>query len=151
METNIELKAYGDDHSHLIWELLNEVQPREIVRKVIEKAYAEGYEKQSDGISCMPDLEFSNLKMKHPIGVGHDWLYFMGCANPFLPRCINSEWTAKLWADNWFSDGLKDFRHPIRARIWWFGLRIGGWYAWKKHRAANHPFTCKYNAEGRLI
>jgi hypothetical protein len=140
-----------DDHWHIIGELLDEVKPRKIVRRVIEMAYAEGYEKQSDGISLMPELAFASFKMKHPVGVGHDWLYFMGQQNPFLPRIINTEWKARLWADNWFHDGLEDFGHPYRANVWWFGLRVGGWRAWQLHRDANHPFTRRYNAEGKLI
>lgn len=152
MNDETKLKAYEDDHSHLIGEILNEVQPRKIVRKVIEAAYAAGYEKQSDGITLMPELAFASLKMKHPAGVGHDWLYFQGQQNPFLPHIINTEWKARLWADNWFRDALIDFGHPIRARIWWLGLRIGAWRGWQLHRDKNHPFTRQYNTTtGRLI
>ncbi|MFH1477844.1 MAG: hypothetical protein ABIH24_10220 [Verrucomicrobiota bacterium] len=161
-----ELKTSHGDHAHLIAEILDEVQPRPIVRQVITAAYAAGYERQSDGITLMPELAFASLKMKHPAGVGHDWLYYMGCANPFLParRLVHrSFWSeggslvgedgrarrsllgedgqARLWADNWFSDALKDFGHPIRARLWWLALRIGGWRAWNKHRNKNHPLS----------
>ena len=147
-----KLKICDPDHTHLIGELLDEVKPRKIVRKVITAAYAAGYERLSDGITLMPQLAFASLKMKHPAGVGHDWLYYMGLSNPFLPAwrslvgedgpsIVNSEWQARLWCDNWFSDALKDFGHPIRARIWWFGLRIGAWRGWQMHRDANHPFT----------
>ena len=55
--------AHGD-HSALIIQLLNEVQPRKIVRKVIEAAYAAGYEKHSDGITLMPELEFASFRMR---------------------------------------------------------------------------------------
>ena len=137
----IKIKTPDGDHWHIILELLDEVQPRKIVRQVIGTAYAEGYEKHSDGITLMPELEFASFKMRHPIGVGHDWLYFMGMCNPFLPRTVNSEWKARLWADNWFSDALKDFGHPIRARVWWLGLRIGAWRSWQMHRDANHPWS----------
>ena len=153
-----ELKTYDGDHAHLIGEILDEVKPRKIVRLVITAAYAAGYERHSDGITLMPELAFASLKMKHPAGVGHDWLYYMGLSNPFLPARrslvgedgpsiinrrlpVNSDWQARLWADNWFSDALKDFGHPIRARIWWLGLRLGAWRAWNKHRAANHPLS----------
>jgi len=61
---------------------LDEVQPRPIVRQVITLAYDAGYEAQSDGITLMPELAFASLKMKHPAGVGHDWLYYMGIQNP---------------------------------------------------------------------
>ena len=152
MEGEIKIKAYEGDHSHLISEILAEVKPRKIVTQVIAAAYASGYEKQSDGITLMPELAFASLKMKHPAGVGHDWLYFMGQQNPFLPHIINSEWASRLWADNWFKDALIDFGHPIRARIWWFGLRIGAWHGWKCHRDKNHPFSKKYDQKtGRLI
>lgn len=134
------LKTYDGDHAHLIGEILAEVKPRKIVRLVIMAAYAAGYEKHSDGITLMPELEFSGFHMKHPAGVGHDWLYYMGQANPFLPHGINSDWQARLWADNWFRAALFDFGHPIRARIWWLGLRIGGWRGWACHRAKNNPF-----------
>jgi len=147
------VKTYDGDHAHLIGEILDEVKPRKIVRLVIMAAYAAGYEKHSDGITLMPELAFASLKMKHPAGVGHDWLYYMGCANPFFharhslsvgggedrPSIANTEWEARLWADNWFSDALKDFGHPIRARIWWLALRIGAWRGWNKHRTKNHP------------
>jgi REP element-mobilizing transposase RayT len=134
---------YADDHSHLIAEILNEVKPRKIVVQVIAAAYADGYEKKSDGITLMPELAFASLKMKHPAGVGHDWIYFMGMSNPFLPKTITTEWKARLWCDNWFSDALKDFGHPIRARVWWIGLRVGGWRAWKIHRDKNDPYGKK--------
>jgi len=135
------LKIYDPDHAHLIGELLDEVKPRKIVRKVIMAAYAAGYEKHSDGITLMPQLAFASLKMKHPAGVGHDWLYYMGLSNPFLPSWVKTEWQARLWCDNWFSDALKDFGHPIRARVWWLGLRIGAWRGWQLHRDANHPLS----------
>jgi len=134
---------YNDDHSHLIGEILAEVKPRKIVVQVIAAAYADGYEKKSDGITLMPELEFSSFKMKHPAGVAHDWLYFMGMSNPFLPKNIKTEREARLWCDNWFSDALKDFSHPIRARVWWFGLRVGGWRAWKIHRDRSDPYGKK--------
>jgi len=189
MEPDIKQKACDGDHAHLIGELLAEVKPRKIVRLVITAAYAAGYEKHSDGITLMPELEFASFRMKHPAGVGHDWLYYMGLSNPFLParrsllgedgtarRLVHrSFWSeggslvlarhslgvgggedgrarrsllgedgqARLWADNWFSDALKDFGHPIRARLWWFGLRIGAWRAWQLHRDANHPTANK--------
>ncbi|MDD5679214.1 MAG: hypothetical protein PHW60_14675 [Kiritimatiellae bacterium] len=69
-------------------ELLDEVKPRKIVRKVIEAAYTAGYECHSDGITLMPELADASLKMKHPAGVGHDWLYYMGLSNPFLPSWV---------------------------------------------------------------
>ncbi len=145
------IKSKDGDHSHLIGEILKQVKPRKIVADVIIAAYAAGYEAKSDGISLMPELAFTSLKMKHPAGVGHDWTYYMGCANPFLPKIINTEHAARKWADAWFRDALIDFGHPWRARIWWAGLRIGAWHGWNWHRRANHPFGEKYDTEtGRL-
>jgi len=131
----------NDDHAHLISEILKVVKPRKIVTQVISAAYADGYEAHSDGITLMPELAFRSLNMKHPAGVGHDWLYYMGRMNPFLSSILTTDRQARLWADNWFRDALIDFGHPIRARIWWFGLRIGAWWGWRKHRKAGHPFT----------
>ncbi|MDD5677136.1 MAG: hypothetical protein PHW60_03975 [Kiritimatiellae bacterium] len=143
MDPEIKLKAYEDDHAHLISELLGKVKPRKIVREVIEAAYAAGYERQSDGITLMPELAFASLKMKHPAGVGHDWLYYMGIENPFLPATQRNDVAARRWADDWFCSALIDFGHPIRARIWWLGLRLGAWYGWRCHRLKNHPGTDK--------
>lgn len=142
----------NENHAHLIGEILKQVKPRKVVTQVITAAYADGYEKHSDGITLMPELAFASLKMKHPAGVGHDWLYYNGCANPFLPSIITSQYAARKWADAWFRDALIDFGHPWRARIYWLGLRIGGWYGWRKHRKANHPFSGRYDTEtGKLI
>ena len=130
-----------DDHKELVFMLLHEVNPRKIVSEVIHAAYDAGYEAKSDGITLMPELEFDSFKMKNPCGVGHDWLYYMGTANPFLPNIITSEHQARAWADRWFRSALIDFGHPWRGRIWWLGLRIGGWYGWMKHRKAGHPWS----------
>jgi len=140
-------KGREDDHRALVFMLLDEIRPRKIVRDVIHAAYDAGYERLSDGITLMPELAFSGFNMKHPAGVGHDWLYYMGTANPFLPKIINTQWQARLWADNFFKMALIDFGHPYRARIYWIGLRAGGWYGWRKHRKAGHPFTSKIDKE----
>jgi len=126
------------DHTKLIKAILKQVKPRKIVAQVILAAYADGYEKYSDGITLMPDYA---LGMKHPAGVGHDHLYYLGCANPFLPSPLSSERKARSWADAWFRKAMLDFGHPWRARIYWLGLRAGGWWGWRKHRKAGHPFT----------
>ncbi len=140
---NANLKTYDGDHTHLIGEILAEVKPRKIVRLVIMAAYAAGYEKHSDGITLMPELEFSGFHMKHPAGVGHDWLYYMGLQNPYLPAGQRNDAAARRWADDWFRSALIDFGHPIRARIWWLGLRLGAWHGWRCHRLKNHPGTDK--------
>jgi len=127
-----------NNHTHLIGEILKAVKPRKIVARVIIAAYADGYEPYSDGITLMPDYA---LGMKHPAGVGHDYLYYLGTSNPFLPKIITSEHDARSWADIWFRYALQDFSHPIRSWVRWIGLRFGGWYGWNKHRKAGHPFT----------
>jgi len=131
------------DHHKLVFLLLDEIRPRQIVRDVIHAAYDAGYEAKSDGITLMPELAFSGFHMKNPCGVGHDWLYYMGCSSSFLPNLVNTDRQARLWADNWFKMALIDFGHPYRARIWWLGLRIGAWYGWRSHRKAGNPFTKK--------
>ena len=128
----------SDDHAKLIKAILKQVKPRKIVAQVITAAYADGYEQYSDGITLMPDYA---LGMKHPAGVGHDYLYYLGTSNPFLPKIITSEHDARSWADIWFRYALQDFSHPIRSWVRWIGLRFGGWYGWNKHRKAGHPFT----------
>ena len=126
------------DHTKLIKAILKKVKPRKIVEQVILAAYADGYEAQSDGITLVPDYA---LGMKHPAGVAHDWLYYKGTSNPFLPKIITSEHRARAWADVWFRYAMQDFSHPVRAWVRWLGLRFGGWNAWRKHRKAEHPFT----------
>ena len=126
------------NRTKLIEAILIAVKPRKIVAQVITAAYADGYEKYSDGITLMPDYA---LGMKHPAGVGHDWLYYQGCANPFLPSLLTTGRQARSWADAWFRKAMIDFGHPWRARIYWMALRFGGWYGWQKHRKAGHPFT----------
>ena len=149
MSTDNKLQAIDDvlieaiDHAYLIADILKVVKPRKIVVQVIAAAYADGYEAHSDGITLMPELAFRSLNMKHPAGVGHDWLYYQGCANPFLPSILTSDRQARSWADKWFRDALIDFGHPIRARLYWLGLRIGGWWGWRCHRKAGHPFTTR--------
>ena len=128
----------SDDHTKLIKAILKKVKPRKIVAQVILAAYADGYEKYSDGITLVPDYA---LGMKHPAGVGHDYLYYLGKSNPFLPKPVTSNYAARSWADAWFRSAMLDFGHPFRARIYWLGLRLGGWYGWNKHRKAGHPFT----------
>ena len=138
----------ANNNAHLIGEIIKAVKPRKIVAQVIIAAYADGYEAHSDGITLVPDYA---LGMKHPAGVGHDWLYYMGASNPFLPRIITGNYAARLWADNFFRSAMIDFGHPWRARIYWLGLRVGGWWGWRKHRKAGHPFTGKFDKEtGKL-
>jgi len=126
--------ATNDDHSKLVFMLLHEIHAPKIVSAVIHAAYDAGYERLSDGITLMPELGFSGFKMKHPAGVGHDWLYWLGMENPFLPESANTGYRARKWCDDWFCEALKAFNHPIRSRVWWLGLRLGGWVAWNRHR-----------------
>ena len=59
-------------------------------------------------------------------GVAHDWIY----------RTQPEDWTRKE-ADKMFlcfliEDGLP----PFRARLAYWGVRLGGWRAWNENRAA---------------
>ena len=135
-ELNEGAMTIEGDHRRLVTLLLAKIKPRKMVRKVIQKAYVAGYEKYSDGITLMPDYA---MGMKHPAGVGHDFLYYIGMDNPFLPDDCETEWAARMWADRWFRDAMIDFGHPWRARIYFIGLRIGGWYGWRKHRKKGNP------------
>jgi hypothetical protein len=120
--------------------VLEQINPRPLIPEVILAAYEVGYDMHSDGITFMHELNFRGLKMKHPLGVGHDLLYAIGNKSPWLPiGCRESNRKARRWADLWFRDGLKDFGHCFRAPVWWFGLRIGAWHGWNCHRRNGNP------------
>jgi hypothetical protein len=111
----------------------------DIVRQVITEAYASGYEKDSDGITLLGQLEFQGFSFKHPLGVGHDRGYYLGLKSPFLPKAVTTDWQAQLWYDNWIYRGCKLFGHQVLAPFVWFGLRCGGWRAWQIHRQNGDP------------
>ena len=135
-----EVSQHKLDNKTIVFALLEKINARPIVRDVIHAAYNDGYEEFSDGITLMPELAFRGFGMKHPAGVGHDWLYFMGVKNPFIEQeGEGDEYRARKWADSWFFDALQDFGHPVRAWLWWAGLRIGAWHGWNCHRNAGHP------------
>lgn len=120
--------------------VLKQIEALPIVSEVILAAYAVEYDLLSDGITLMHELSFRGLKMKHPIGVGHDLLYAMGVQSPWLPANCRTDRKARLWADLWFMDAMCDFGHwRSRARIWWLGLRIGAWHGWNCHRRHGNP------------
>ena len=109
---------------------------------VIEAAYRSGYEAKSDGITGPGQFEFGKLGMKNPLGVAHDWLYFMGSKQPFLPHAVKwrtSETRAKLWADNWFRGAMFDFGYWMFAGLYWVALRLFAFRAWRAHRSRKHP------------
>lgn len=121
--------------------VLKQIEARPIVSEVILTAYAVEYDLLSDGITLMHELSFRGLRMKHPIGVGHDLLYALGVQSPWLPKTATSDTAARRWADNWFRDGMHDFGHWARAPVWWLGLRLGAWHGWKCHRRNGNPTT----------
>jgi hypothetical protein len=137
------IKIWTDDHTQLVQDLMDQMllPCNNIVRQVITAAYMAGYEPYSDGITLMPRLEFQGFQMKNPMGVGHDWLYYMGPKSPFLPSGCVGDWQQQKWCDEWFDLAMKAFGHPILAPVFWFGLRCGGWRAWQLHRQAGDPQT----------
>lgn len=138
------IKSCGGDVSHeteqeLTKWVLKQIEARPIVSEVILTAYAVEYDLLSDGITLMHELSFRGMKMKHPIGVGHDLLYALGIQSPWLPAASRTDRKARLWADLWFRHGMYDFGHWVRNRIWWTGLRIGAWHGWNCHRQHGNP------------
>jgi len=123
----------------LIKLMLYKINPHPIVYEIISVAYAVGYDEFSDGITFMHELNFRGMKMKHPLGVGHDLLYALGVHSPWLPVGCSTNYKAREWADLWFRRGMLDFGHWARAYPWWSGLRVGAWYGWNCHRRTNNP------------
>jgi len=119
--------------------VLRQIEARPIVSEVILTAYAVKYDELSDGITLMHELSFRGMKMKHPIGVGHDLLYALGTKSPWLTKTATSDTAARRWADTWFRTGMRDFGHWFRAPVWWTGLRLGAWHGWNCHRRNGNP------------
>tara|TARA_R100001480_G_scaffold18283_2_gene27748 strand:+ start:27452 stop:27793 length:342 start_codon:yes stop_codon:yes gene_type:complete len=94
---------------------------RDEVYKWVKEAYECGYDEISDGITAMPELNFTKFSLKHPLGVMHDYLYETGHLS-------------RKEADKLFAAGLKDLGHKIRSKTWYLGLRLFGWYYWNKAR-----------------
>jgi hypothetical protein len=120
--------------------MLDVVKPALDVRRPIEYAYEQGYQR-GDGISFpvrwYAQLNFQGLKMRHPAGVMHDSFYAEGLRHPLLPgRFRNHEHDARKWDDWLFGDALWEFGcwQFGRATTWPAGLRIVGWYAWNEYR-----------------
>jgi len=130
-----------DSNKELIRMLLDRVHPRPIVRTIILVAYEVNYDKISDGITFMHELAFRGFHMKNPFGVGHDLLYALGKQSPFLPMKFRTNFQARSWADQWLYDGLYDYGHLGWAPTFWYGVRLGGWVAWRSHRRKGHPST----------
>ena len=128
-----------EDEIELVQLILKQIEARPIVGEIIEAAYAVGYDRLSDGITLMHELNFRGMKIKHPLGVGHDLLYALGTKSPWLPKTATSDTAARRWADTWFRTGMRDFGHWFRAPVWWLGLRIGAWHGWNCHRRRGNP------------
>ena len=138
------IKSFGgdmtrEDEIELVRLILKQIEARPIVREIVQAAYACEYDKLSDGITLMHELNFRGMKIKHPLGVGHDLLYALGTKSPWLPKTATSDTAARRWADTWFRTGMRDFGHWFRAPVWWLGLRIGAWHGWNCHRRRGNP------------
>ena len=117
-----------DHREFVLGVLLPMVHARAIVEKVITWAYECGMEAKSDGSSVVPDTAYDYGNIKDPMGVAHDWLFWLhhnGLADP-----EGHHWT--LWECNrWYRQAWCDFGHPWIGRIWWTGLTLGSWVIWK--------------------
>lgn len=118
---------------------VKQIAPRPIVAEIVMVSYMVGYYEFSDGISFMHQLNFRGTKQPHPLGVGHDLTYELGLKNPWLPEKYRTYDGARFWSDRWFREGMLDFGHPVRGRVWYFGLRVGGNIGWYSHRRKGHP------------
>ena len=138
------IKSFGgdmtrEDEIELVQLILKQIEARPIVGEIIEAAYAVGYDRLSDGITLMHELNFRGMKIKHPLGVGHDLLYALGVQSPWLPVDCRTDRKARAWDDLWFRWGMYDFGHWARAPFWWTGLRLGAWHGWNCHRRKGNP------------
>ncbi len=70
----------------------------------------------------------------HEPAVIHDWLYY----SALVPREIAD----KVLLEAMGVIGLPSWR---RWPIYW-GVRLGGWYAWNDHRSKGNPETGKFKA-----
>ena len=121
---------------------MRQLNVKPLTFRVIEDAYRSGYEAKSNGISAVNQFEFDKLGLKNPCGVAHDWLYFMGAKNPFIPK--ESSWRksntrTRLWADNWFHAAMFDFGYGAFAGLYWVALRLFALRSWMWHRNRKHP------------
>lgn len=126
----------------LVFELLRRLNARPATKKVIEAAYNAGYEPKSDGITLGSQFEYADYEMKNPLGVAHDWLYFMGIKNPFYgnrEKDIPTEAHYRRWADSWFKEAMYDFGYWAFALLYYIALRLFALRAWQFHRSRGHP------------
>lgn len=75
----------------------------------------------------------------HEPAVIHDWLYY----GAFVPRDV---------ADNVLFEAMGVIGLPFWRRypIYW-GVRIGGWYAWNQHRKDANPQAGKFQDNPDII
>jgi len=113
------------NHFPFISQYMQLAKVRSRVYKWVEKAYAKRWEQYSDGMTCAPDLHIGRVfKLKHPIGVMHDYLY---CHPKIMPR---------KGADQLLREGLHDFGYPVRAWIYYLAVRIfGRWFYGRQDKA----------------
>ena len=146
------IKIWTDDHTQLVQYLMDQMllPYNDITRMQITSAYMAGYEKQSDGGTFIGQLEFQEFLIKAPYFVWHDYSYFLGMKNPYLPSGIKTEIEARRWDDGSLDIAMKKFNHPVLAPISWIGVRFGAQAAWDAHRRAGHPDNAKYDLNGML-
>ena len=65
-------------------------------------------------------------------GVIHDWLY---CKGEISRARADEIWRKVARA------GARR-ANPLQAWLSWFGLRIGGWFSWRKYRQGRGRFAC---------
>ena len=121
-------EEWNKDHREFVLGvLLPMVRPRRKVEKVIQWAYEVGFERKSNGSSVVPDLAYDYGNIKDPMGVAHDWLFWLhenGLADP-----DGHVWT--LWECNvWYLKAWRDFGHPWIGGVWFTGLCLGSWVVW---------------------
>ena len=121
-------EEWSKDHRDFVLNvLLPMVRPRARVSKVITWAYEAGFEAKSDGSSVVPDVGYDYGNIKDPMGVAHDYLFWLhdnGMADPEGHKWGLTE------CNVWYFQAWRDFKHPIIGAVWFTGLFIGSWYRW---------------------
>lgn len=84
-----------------------------------------------DGSSCVPNVAYDWGNIKDIWSMPHDYSYFMHRHD--LRDIYGKKWrlleSHKIYMDGFFSQGK-----PLIGSIFYFGLLIGGWYAWVTKR-----------------
>lgn len=87
-----------------------------------------------DGSSVVPNVAYDWAHIKDIWSMAHDYSYFMHRHN--LKDIYGKRWrlleSHKIYMDGFFSQGK-----PLIGSIFYFGLLVGGWYAWITKRKKN--------------